>query len=154
MRAPSIENCSKAIDRIAALQAMPGPSCNVESLQGLEDGTWSDDPFPIQPKFPGLPDLIGRKRGQGICVGFFGSIHRGEKSKKNKKRKGAYRHYWILKCSCGGFQLIKQQTLLSKEGNPWMCLRCSRIRDIKRGFGTYKKDLMNAPRLTPPASLK
>lgn len=143
LRSRTLEGCEGPIDRIAVLQMIRGPECNRESLTLPSGSMWSDDPIPWvkSPAHAGRKvDFTGLTRGSGTVVGFFGSVPRVGCSENSKRKKGTHRNYWVMKCLCGGYQLINEETLRKPAGNPWMCQRCSCIRDIRRGFGSYKAE--------------
>lgn len=152
MKPSQVLDCEGPIDRTALLQMIRGPECNIEQLpedafRGFNAVQWSDDPLPLRPipKHFRIQDFTGTKRGKGSVVGYWGSIKRASSSPKNRKRKGGYRHYFVIKCECGGYQLIRLQTLKA-EAREWMCHRCSWLRDIRRGYGTYFAEHRNQNR--------
>lgn len=137
----TVESCDGPIDRIALLQIIHGPDCNIEDLNlPTDSGYWSANPIPTQSVPLGFtPDFTGIKRGGAQVVGYFGKVSRKGCAPKSIRRHGKNRHYWVIRCSCSAFQLINHKTLRFKpEGGRYLCARCCQVRNIQRGFGDYK----------------
>lgn len=144
MKTSTVENCIGPIDRVALLQMIRGPECNIEHLDIRTNAAWSESPIACQTRPHGFADLTGRRRGTVVVMGFFGQLKRTGKPTRHKPQ--THRNYWVTKCDCGGYQLINQRTLLKPEKGLHMCARCEQIRDIKRGFGNYKSSLKSDPK--------
>ncbi len=145
-----VDDCEGPIDRVALLQIIHGPECNVEHLEFSSTCLWSDDPLPIQEPPRDLENFTGKRRGRGIVTGFYGKVPRSS-NPSNLKRKGKNRNYWVIRCLCGGNQIMNHKTLRRQESEAqWMCDRCQQVRNVKRGFGGYyldlKREQSNKPR--------
>jgi hypothetical protein len=117
------------VDRTAANVVKNGE--HWEAKNKLNAPLWTSPP-PMKPVLRGNEDLSGHKFGRFRVLGVYAESER---------------LYWVVRCTCGNFELRRPKAIKNKKNSLDRCARCRHLLFLKREehYLAYGKDKELSP---------